>query len=83
MMNRVLTAVGVAGVLLMGAQAIADPKRQPPTARRQVLDCMSRGMSADKALSYNEAAKRCKKEQTKNKGATIISSNPAKSASAH
>jgi hypothetical protein len=66
----------------MVAQAIADPKRQPPTARRQLLDCMSQRMSADKALSYNEAAKRCK-EQAKNKGATIISSNPAKSPSAH
>jgi hypothetical protein len=81
-MNRVLTAVGVAGVLLIGAQTIADPRSQPPTARRQLLDCMSRRMSADKALSYNEAAKRCK-EETKNKGATKISSNPAKSASAH
>ena len=49
MMNHVLTAVGVAGVLLMGAQAIADPRSQPPTARRQLLDCMSRRMSADKA----------------------------------
>jgi hypothetical protein len=72
----------VAGILLVVAQAIADPKRPPPTARRQLLDCMSQRMSADKALSYNEAAKRCK-EQTKNKGATIISSNPAKSPSAH
>lgn len=81
-MNRVLTAVGVAGVLLMGAQAIADPRSQPPTARRQLLDCMSRRMSADKALSYNEAVKRCK-EETKNKGATKISGNPPKSASAH
>jgi hypothetical protein len=72
----------VAGILLMVAQAIADPKRQPPTARRQLLDCMSQHMSADKALSYNEAAKRCK-DQTKNKGTTIISSNPAKSPSAH
>jgi hypothetical protein len=81
-MNRVLTAVGVAGVLLMGAQATADPKRQPPTARRQLLDCMSQRMAADKALSYNEAAKRCK-ELTKSKGATIVSSNPAKSPNGH
>ena len=81
-MNRVLTAVGVAGVLLIGAQTTADPRSPPPTARRQLLDCMSRRMSADKALSYNEAAKRCK-EEAKNKGATKISSNPAKSASTH
>jgi hypothetical protein len=81
-MYRVLTAIGVAGVLIMGAQAIADPRSQPPTARRQLLDCMSRRMSADKTLSYNEAAKRCK-EQAKNKGATMISSDPAKSARAH
>ena len=81
-MNRVLTAVGVAGVLLMGAQAIADPKSQAPTARRQLTDCMTRRMSADKRLSYNEATKRCK-EQIKNKGAAIMPGNPAKSASVH
>ena len=44
------------------------------------MDCMTRRMSADRTLSYNEAVKRCK-EQMKTKDAAVISSNPAKPAS--
>ena len=81
-MNRALKAIGVAGVLLMVAQAIADPRSQPRTPRRQLMDCMTRRMSADRTLSYNEAVKRCKAEK-KIKDAAIPSGNPAKPASAH
>ena len=44
------------------------------------MDCMTRRMSADRTLSYNEAVKRCK-EQMKTKDAAALSSNPAKPAS--
>jgi hypothetical protein len=64
----------------MGGQACADPTNRPQTPRRQLMDCMTRRMSSDRTLSYNEAVKRCK-EQMKTKDAAVISSNPAKPAS--
>ena len=81
-MNRVLTAMAVTGVVLMGAQAFADPRSQPQTPRHQLMDCMTRRMSADKKLAYNQAAKLCK-EQLKTQNGAITPSNPAKSANAH
>lgn len=80
-MHRALIAIGVTSALLMGGRACADPTNRPQTPRRQLMDCMTRRMSADKTLSYNEAAKRCK-EQMKTKDATVISNNLAKPASA-
>ena len=79
-MNRALIAIGVTSALLMVAQACADPANRPQTPRRQLMDCMSRRMSADRTLSYNDAVKRCK-EQMKTQDAAVISSNPAKPAS--
>jgi hypothetical protein len=79
-MNRALIAIGVTSALLMVGQACADPGNRPQTPRRQLMDCMTRRMSADKTLSYNEAVKRCK-QQMKTKDAAVISSNLAKPAS--
>lgn len=60
-MNRVLTVIATAGVMLVGAQAIAvDSAGQSRIPRRQMMDCMMKRMSSDKSLSYNEATKVCK-----------------------
>jgi hypothetical protein len=79
-MNRALIAIGVTSALLMVGQVCADPPNRPQTLRRQLMDCMTRRMSADRTLSYNEAVKRCK-EQMKTKDAAVISSILAKPAS--
>lgn len=80
-MKCALIAIGVTSALLMVGQACAaDPGNRPQTPRRQLMDCMTRRMSADRTLSYNEAVKRCK-EQMKTKDAAALSSNPAKPAS--
>jgi hypothetical protein len=80
-MNRALTAIGVTSALLMGGQAFADPANRPQTPRRQLTDCMTRRMSADRTLSYNAAAKRCKEELKTKDAAAVISNNLAKPAS--
>jgi hypothetical protein len=73
-MNRALAAMGVIGALLLGAQAVAVDSTNPPTARRQLMDCMNRRMSANKTLSFNQATKVCK-EQQKAKDAALASNN--------
>ncbi len=56
----VLAMVGT-GVMLAATAAPAADSAQPPlSTRRQVMDCMSKWMSINKALSYNDANKQCK-----------------------
>ena len=58
---RRVTVIVTAGMILVGAQALAaSPKSQAALNRRQLVDCMSKRMAFDKAISYNEAAKVCK-----------------------
>jgi hypothetical protein len=70
--------MGVIGALLLSAQAAAVDSTNPPTARRQLMDCMNRHMSANKTLSYNQASKVCK-EQLRAKDADLVSNNLQKS----
>jgi hypothetical protein len=63
-MNHVLTAIAMTG-LLSGAQALAvDSTGQPTISKRQriaqMAGCMRKQMSANNAISYNEAMKTCK-----------------------
>jgi hypothetical protein len=63
-MNHVLTAIAMTG-LLIGAQALAvDSTGQPTISKRQLIaqmvGCMRKQMSANKAISYNDALKTCK-----------------------
>ena len=63
-MNHVLTALAMTS-LLIGAQALAvDSKGQPTISKRQLIaqmvGCMRKQMSANNAISYNEALKTCK-----------------------
>jgi hypothetical protein len=63
-MNHVLTAIAMTG-LLIGAQALAvDPTGQPTISKRQLIvqmvGCMRKQISANNAISYNEALKTCK-----------------------
>ncbi len=64
-MTRVLTFVAISVAMLMNAKGIAADTMSPaPTTKRQmavqVVNCMKKRMSVDKATSYNAAAKVCK-----------------------
>jgi BarA-like signal transduction histidine kinase len=59
-MNRLLPAIALAGVMYAGLPAFAvDTVRQSTFDQRQVRSCMSKRMSSDRTLSYNEAKKDC------------------------
>jgi hypothetical protein len=63
-MNRLVTVLAMAGLLLVGAQALAVDTDQPALTKRQmltqVIGCMKKRMAASRTMSYNEAAKVCK-----------------------
>lgn len=66
-MNRLPILITLTGVVATGGHAGAtDWKGQSLSAKRQavgqVIDCMKRRMSSDRAISYNEAAKVCKQQ---------------------
>jgi hypothetical protein len=47
--------------LLLGAQTIgAQPESPAVIAKHQLSECMSKRMSADRNLSYNDAMRSCK-----------------------
>jgi hypothetical protein len=76
-MNRLLAVTGLGSALIIGAQALAvQPPSQSPGHKRELSDCMTRRMSANRSLSYNEALKACK-DQTKDRKTTTASINPA------
>jgi len=82
-MNQVLTVIAMTG-LFIGAQAIAvDSTGQPTITKRQLIaqmvGCMRKQMSANNAISYNEALKTCKEQinkQTDNSASpTLVASD--------
>jgi hypothetical protein len=65
-MYRVLTVIATTSMLFVGAPALADNSRSHAASKRaQIADCMTKRMSANKAESYNEAAKRCKDQMNR------------------
>jgi BarA-like signal transduction histidine kinase len=59
-MNRLRPAIALVGVIYAGLPAFAvDTVRQTNLDQRQVRGCMSKRMSSDRTLSYNEAKKDC------------------------
>jgi hypothetical protein len=69
-------SIAVTAVILTGARALAVDSGVP-SSKRQVADCMSRRMSANKTLSYNDASRECK-EQVKLRNVTAVSNAPPK-----
>ena len=59
-MKRFMTAIGVTAVLLGAHVAAAPPTSQSVLLKRQVNDCMTRRMGADRNLSYKDAMRTCK-----------------------
>lgn len=47
--------------LLIGAQTVsAQPERPAVIAKHQLSECMTKRMSANRSLSYNDAMRACK-----------------------
>jgi hypothetical protein len=60
-MTRLITVMSFGGLMLIGAQSVAAPPPSPSTlVKRQMTECMTKRMSANKTLSYNDARKGCK-----------------------
>ena len=79
-MKRFLTAVGCTTVICIGAHtALARPESAAVIAKRQLSDCMTRRMAADKSLSYNDARRVCKERLQPPKD-TLASINPVDTA---
>jgi hypothetical protein len=82
-MNRLLTLIAMTGAIFASAEtSAADPINQSPTHKRQMMGCMTKRMSADKALSYNEATKACKAQLHKQID-NLASNTLGKPANAH
>ena len=59
-MRRFITAVASGLIWLGSAAASAQPENPAVIAKRQLSECMTKRMSANKNLSYNEAMRGCK-----------------------
>lgn len=65
--NRLPVVIAMAGAVLAGSTApAAEPTHPSWSAKRQfasqVINCMRKRMANDKYISYNQAAKVCKDE---------------------
>jgi hypothetical protein len=77
-MNGTLTRIAMTGMVFAGVQAFAvNPTLQSTPKRRQLMDCMTKQMSASRTISYNEAAKVCK-DQLKSRNDSVAVNNVTK-----
>ena len=75
-MRRFITAMASSLILLGSAAASAQPQNAAVIAKHQLSECMTKRMSADKNLSYNEALRVCKERLQPPKD-TLASISPA------
>ena len=69
----------VAGVMLMGAQALADDSTtHSRNSRRQLADCIIKRMSANRMVSFNDATRACKDQVKMQDGNELASNTPAR-----
>ena len=78
-MKQFMIAIGLSGIMLVGSLALAaPPASQSAIIKRQLNDCMSRRMAANRTLSYNDALRSCKGRIQSQKEA-LASNNPSES----
>jgi len=74
-MKRFLKAIAGSS-LILGAQLVgAQPESPAVIAKHQLSECMSKRMSANRSLSYNDAMRTCKERLQPPKD-TLASINP-------
>jgi hypothetical protein len=77
-MKRFLKAITCCS-LILGAETIsAQPESPAVIAKRQLSECMSRRMSTNRSLSYNDAMRACKERLQPPKDLAAI--NPVETA---
>jgi hypothetical protein len=59
-MRQVLFMIGMAAALHTAVVLADDSDTAPVSAKRQMVICMNKSMSANKILSYNDAQRACK-----------------------
>lgn len=65
-MKLKLTVAALSAALTMGSASVlhgalaAEVSSHPPSAKRQLVTCMTKRMSDSKSISYNDATKLCK-----------------------
>jgi hypothetical protein len=59
-MKVFLKAVAFSSLLLSAQTAVAQPESPAIIAKHQLIDCMTKRMSANRTLSYNDAMRACK-----------------------
>jgi hypothetical protein len=74
-MKRFLTAVGLISSIFGANIAGASPQSPAIIAKHQLTECMTKRMSANRNLSYNDARRECQ-ERLQPPKETLASINP-------
>lgn len=74
-MKRSLKAIACGSLMVAAQVAGAQPQSAAVIARHELSECMSRQMSANRNLSYNDAMRACKQRLQPPKD-TLASINP-------
>jgi len=77
-MKRSLKAIACGGLILAAQVVAAQPQSAAVIARHQLSECMSKQMSANRGLSYNDAMRVCKQRLQPPKD-TLAAINPTDS----
>jgi hypothetical protein len=66
------------GLILSSAPILAEESANPAPqfSKRQLADCMTRRMFADRTVSYNDAAKACKDQLRGRKTDAALNNTP-------
>jgi hypothetical protein len=60
-MRTLLLTLGCVMAMVNGSAAFSEEPQSPPLSpKRQMVACMTKSMSANRTLSYNDAQKDCK-----------------------
>jgi hypothetical protein len=74
-MKRSLEAIACSCLILAAQVAGAQPQSAAIIAKHQLSECMSKQMSANRSLSYNDAMRACKQRLQPPKD-TLAAMNP-------
>jgi hypothetical protein len=81
-MRHAVVVIGLCSAVIIGS-ACAEPASQSATAKRQMIDCMSKRMSSNKWISFNDAKRVCK-DKLQPRPEALAAINPTESgAKAH
>jgi len=77
-MKGSIKAIACAGLVLAAQVGVAQPESAAIIAKHQLSECMSKQMSANRSLSYNDAMRACKQRLQPPKD-TLAAINPTDS----